>query len=275
MLVRCVSLSFGSFIPDTGNLFQTCLTCFDGALPSSSEVSLVGDATCIPADGYWALSSCLLAVRGCHSRCEGKKSPFIPVLCYVGTLSKLNKQKTEKNKHDKKTWNWQSQTTAEVKATSWTKAVHTDKNRHQCCIMEAVEIRKRVHIAISNHQLPYTCHITTIGEEPLMKNDVHHRNMSCMFKMNYSWVWHKRNNRKAIVFVLQGVAVGNGMSSYEMNDNSLVYLAYYFGLLGTQLWTELQTFCCADGKCNFYNTQNQNCSSSVSLRILVMSEQDS
>ncbi|CAF90164.1 unnamed protein product, partial [Tetraodon nigroviridis] len=63
---------------------------------------------------------------------------------------------------------------------------------------------------------------------------------------------------------LQGVAVGNGMSSYEMNDNSLVYFAYYHGLLGTRLWTELQTFCCSDGKCNFYNSQNQNCSASLS-----------
>uniref|UniRef100_A0A3P9PMC2 Carboxypeptidase n=1 Tax=Poecilia reticulata TaxID=8081 RepID=A0A3P9PMC2_POERE len=33
---------------------------------------------------------------------------------------------------------------------------------------------------------------------------------------------------------LQGVAVGNGMSSYELNDNSLVYFAYYHGLLGSQ-----------------------------------------
>uniref|UniRef100_A0A8C7RJP1 Carboxypeptidase n=1 Tax=Oncorhynchus mykiss TaxID=8022 RepID=A0A8C7RJP1_ONCMY len=33
---------------------------------------------------------------------------------------------------------------------------------------------------------------------------------------------------------LQGIAVGNGMSSYEMNDNSLVYFAYYHGLLGTR-----------------------------------------
>lgn len=65
--------------------------------------------------------------------------------------------------------------------------------------------------------------------------------------------------------ILQGVAVGNGMSSYEMNDNSLVFFAYYHGLLGTRLWTELQMFCCSDGKCNFYNTQNQNCSASVSL----------
>lgn len=56
------------------------------------------------------------------------------------------------------------------------------------------------------------------------------------------------------------------MSSYEMNDNSLVYFAYYHGLLGTRLWTELQTFCCSEGKCNFYNNQDQNCSAGVSLR---------
>uniref|UniRef100_A0A8C2J371 Carboxypeptidase n=1 Tax=Cyprinus carpio TaxID=7962 RepID=A0A8C2J371_CYPCA len=46
---------------------------------------------------------------------------------------------------------------------------------------------------------------------------------------------------------LQGIAVGNGLSSYELNDNSLVYFAYYHGLLGTSLWNDLQTFCCKDG----------------------------
>ncbi|XP_073324513.1 lysosomal protective protein isoform X3 [Pagrus major] len=63
---------------------------------------------------------------------------------------------------------------------------------------------------------------------------------------------------------LQGVAVGNGMSSYELNDNSLVFFAYYHGLLGSRLWSELQTFCCSDGKCNFYNNQNHNCTTSLS-----------
>lgn len=63
---------------------------------------------------------------------------------------------------------------------------------------------------------------------------------------------------------LQGVAVGNGMSSYELNDNSLVYFAYYHGLLGSRLWTDLQKFCCSAGKCNFYNNQDQNCSESLS-----------
>uniref|UniRef100_A0A4W6FIT7 Carboxypeptidase n=1 Tax=Lates calcarifer TaxID=8187 RepID=A0A4W6FIT7_LATCA len=71
---------------------------------------------------------------------------------------------------------------------------------------------------------------------------------------------------------LQGVAVGNGMSSYEMNDNSLVYFAYYHGLLGSRLWTRLQTFCCRNGTCNFYNNQDQNCSDSVSeVQVIVYS----
>lgn len=78
------------------------------------------------------------------------------------------------------------------------------------------------------------------------------------------WYWDA-NVSGLVPPVLQGVAVGNGMSSYEMNDNSLVYFAYYHGLLGTQLWTKLQTFCCSDGKCNFYNNQDQNCSANVSL----------
>ncbi|CDQ72201.1 lysosomal protective protein [Oncorhynchus mykiss] len=63
---------------------------------------------------------------------------------------------------------------------------------------------------------------------------------------------------------LQGIAVGNGMSSYEMNDNSLVYFAYYHGLLGTSLWSDLQAYCCDGGKCDFYNNQNPNCSSNLS-----------
>jgi hypothetical protein len=38
------------------------------------------------------------------------------------------------------------------------------------------------------------------------------------------------------IYFSQGIAVGNGMSSYEMNDNSLVYFAYYHGLLGTRYY---------------------------------------
>jgi len=62
---------------------------------------------------------------------------------------------------------------------------------------------------------------------------------------------------------LQGIAVGNGMSSYEMNDNSLVYFAYYHGLLGSRLWSDLQKYCCKDGKCDFYNNEDVNCSANL------------
>uniref|UniRef100_A0A8C2J5G2 Carboxypeptidase n=1 Tax=Cyprinus carpio TaxID=7962 RepID=A0A8C2J5G2_CYPCA len=65
---------------------------------------------------------------------------------------------------------------------------------------------------------------------------------------------------------LQGIAVGNGLSSYELNDNSLVYFAYYHGLLGTSLWNDLQTFCCKDGACNFYDNQDVNCSTSSTIQ---------
>lgn len=63
---------------------------------------------------------------------------------------------------------------------------------------------------------------------------------------------------------LKGIAVGNGLSSYELNDNSLVYFAYYHGLLGNQLWANLQTFCCPQGSCDFYNNHNASCSQHLS-----------
>uniref|UniRef100_A0A8B9KIJ1 Carboxypeptidase n=1 Tax=Astyanax mexicanus TaxID=7994 RepID=A0A8B9KIJ1_ASTMX len=62
---------------------------------------------------------------------------------------------------------------------------------------------------------------------------------------------------------LQGIAVGNGLSSYELNDNSLVYFAYYHGLFGSSLWSSLQKYCCKDGNCNFYNSPDPDCSASV------------
>ncbi|XP_040104811.1 lysosomal protective protein isoform X2 [Oryx dammah] len=58
---------------------------------------------------------------------------------------------------------------------------------------------------------------------------------------------------------LQGLAVGNGLSSYEQNDNSLVYFAYYHGLLGNRLWSSLQTHCCSQNKCNFHDNKEPEC----------------
>ncbi|XP_069807605.1 lysosomal protective protein-like [Dendropsophus ebraccatus] len=59
---------------------------------------------------------------------------------------------------------------------------------------------------------------------------------------------------------LKGIAVGNGLSSYEINDNSLVFFAYYHGILGSHLWTELQKFCCKDGTCQFHDNPDTECS---------------
>ncbi|XP_043946161.1 lysosomal protective protein-like [Protopterus annectens] len=58
---------------------------------------------------------------------------------------------------------------------------------------------------------------------------------------------------------LKGIAVGNGLSSYEYNLNSLVYFMYYHGLIGARLWTDLQNYCCFQGKCNFFHNKNVTC----------------
>ncbi|XP_014744463.1 PREDICTED: lysosomal protective protein isoform X1 [Sturnus vulgaris] len=71
---------------------------------------------------------------------------------------------------------------------------------------------------------------------------------------------------------LKGIAVGNGLSSYEINDNSLVYFAYYHGLLGTEMWKDLQTFCCSQGKCNFHDNANLNCTLKMGEMIQIVEE---
>ncbi|XP_043946159.1 lysosomal protective protein [Protopterus annectens] len=62
---------------------------------------------------------------------------------------------------------------------------------------------------------------------------------------------------------LKGIAVGNGLASYEYNQGSLVYFAYYHGLLGARLWADLQKYCCSQEKCNFYENPDPNCSSAI------------
>ncbi|KAM6457670.1 lysosomal protective protein isoform 1-T1 [Liasis olivaceus] len=71
---------------------------------------------------------------------------------------------------------------------------------------------------------------------------------------------------------LKGIAVGNGLSCYETNDNSLVYFAYYHGLLGNRLWTDLQRYCCSQGKCNFHKNPNVNCTSAMAETIHIVDE---
>ncbi|XP_026547771.1 lysosomal protective protein-like, partial [Notechis scutatus] len=71
---------------------------------------------------------------------------------------------------------------------------------------------------------------------------------------------------------LKGLSVGNGLSSYETNDNSLVYFAYYHGLLGNQLWGDLQRFCCSGEKCNFHKNPNLNCTAAMMEVIHIVDE---
>ncbi|KAA0202018.1 hypothetical protein HAZT_HAZT009598 [Hyalella azteca] len=62
----------------------------------------------------------------------------------------------------------------------------------------------------------------------------------------------------------QGFAVGNGLSSYPMNDNSLVFFANYHGLVGKETWDATVTECCAGAvpsqdACNFYADHSAQC----------------
>uniref|UniRef100_A0A3B3RDK6 Carboxypeptidase n=1 Tax=Paramormyrops kingsleyae TaxID=1676925 RepID=A0A3B3RDK6_9TELE len=66
----------------------------------------------------------------------------------------------------------------------------------------------------------------------------------------------------------KGFAVGNGMSSYALNDQSLIYFAYYHGLLSEELWTALNQYCCNSVSCNFYNNSDTSCQNSALLNCL-------
>ncbi|KAL1007305.1 hypothetical protein UPYG_G00084750 [Umbra pygmaea] len=61
----------------------------------------------------------------------------------------------------------------------------------------------------------------------------------------------------------KGFAVGNGLSSFALNDQSLIYFGYYHGLFGEELWTDLNTNCCDKGICNFYNNSKESCITTV------------
>ncbi|XP_030067878.1 lysosomal protective protein [Microcaecilia unicolor] len=58
---------------------------------------------------------------------------------------------------------------------------------------------------------------------------------------------------------LKGLAIGNGITSYEYDTNSLMYFSYYHGLFGANIWTALQENCCENGKCNFFESTNLFC----------------
>lgn len=57
----------------------------------------------------------------------------------------------------------------------------------------------------------------------------------------------------------KGFSVGNGLSSFNLNDQTLIYFGYYHGLFGEDLWRDLNINCCEKGKCNFYNSSSDKC----------------
>ncbi|XP_070760047.1 lysosomal protective protein isoform X2 [Enoplosus armatus] len=63
----------------------------------------------------------------------------------------------------------------------------------------------------------------------------------------------------------KGFAVGNGLSSFALNDQSLIYFGYYHGLFGEDLWRDLNINCCDKGRCNFYNSSSEACKTLVNV----------
>ncbi|XP_043844764.1 lysosomal protective protein-like [Dromiciops gliroides] len=61
----------------------------------------------------------------------------------------------------------------------------------------------------------------------------------------------------------KGFGVGNGMSNYRLNDETLIEFSYYHGIIGKNLWDSLNTYCCSAGSCNFYNSTENDCSDSI------------
>ncbi|XP_028930394.1 lysosomal protective protein [Ornithorhynchus anatinus] len=57
----------------------------------------------------------------------------------------------------------------------------------------------------------------------------------------------------------KGFGVGNGMSNYQLNDESLIEFSYYHGIIGANLWASLNAHCCSGGTCNFYNSTESSC----------------
>lgn len=64
----------------------------------------------------------------------------------------------------------------------------------------------------------------------------------------------------------KGAAIGNGLYSWEKNQQSIIYFAKYHGLISTANWSSLVKNCCTNGdesKCDFFNYPNQSCQNDV------------
>ncbi|KAM4691128.1 lysosomal protective protein-like [Rhinophrynus dorsalis] len=68
---------------------------------------------------------------------------------------------------------------------------------------------------------------------------------------------------------LKGIAVGNGMTSYDLDFKSQFYFFYYHGLMDSKKWADLQSYCCNKGECTFNETARFLCR--MIARVTVMS----
>uniref|UniRef100_A0A665T6X1 Carboxypeptidase n=1 Tax=Echeneis naucrates TaxID=173247 RepID=A0A665T6X1_ECHNA len=68
----------------------------------------------------------------------------------------------------------------------------------------------------------------------------------------------------------KGFAVGNGLSSFALNDQTLIYFGYYHGLFGEDLWRDLNINCCEKGSCNFYNSSSESCRMLVTMAFRIV-----
>jgi len=63
--------------------------------------------------------------------------------------------------------------------------------------------------------------------------------------------------KQGININLKAFAVGNGLMSDQLNDDSLMFFANYHGLFSQNLWNKMRTSCCTkpgdDYSCNFHN----------------------
>ncbi|VDD83745.1 unnamed protein product [Mesocestoides corti] len=65
---------------------------------------------------------------------------------------------------------------------------------------------------------------------------------------------------------LKGIAVDNGLTSYVLNDNSLIYFAYYHSLIDASLWQDLMKYCCGGksaDRCLFTLNPDSKCQDAV------------
>ncbi|XP_074523193.1 lysosomal protective protein [Halichoeres trimaculatus] len=70
----------------------------------------------------------------------------------------------------------------------------------------------------------------------------------------------------------KGFAVGNGLSSFALNDQTLIYFGYYHGLFGEDLWRDLSQNCCDKEGCNFYNSSSETCKTLVNVAFGIVYE---